>query len=137
MKNLTVLERLLALTLLPKEGSYTDLKLVREARENLSFTEEENKLLKFRSLENGSMEWEQFRTQEKEETVAKDGNVEVVKKTELILEDGMPVITVGEVEIKIGLVAERKIQDALKKMDDEGKLTEQFMGLYEKFIEGE
>ena len=136
MKKLTVLERLLALTLLPKEGSYTDLKLVREARENLSFTEEENKLLKFRE-ENGSTMWNQFRTQEKEEEVEKDGKVELITKTELILEDGMPVITVGEVEIKLGLVAERKIQYALKKMDDEGKLTEQFMSLYEKFIEGE
>jgi len=100
MKKLTVIERLLSLTLLPKEGSYTDLKLVREARENLSFTEEEHKMLNFRE-ENGSTMWDN---------------------------------TVDTKEIKLGLVAERKIQDALKKMDDEGKLTEQFMGLYEKFI---
>lgn len=103
MKNLTVLERLLALTLLPKEGSYTDLKLVREARENLSFTEDEHKLLMFRE-ENGQTMW-----------------ADVVEAK----------------DIKLGLVAERKIQDALKKLDEEGKLTEQFMSLYEKFIEGE
>jgi hypothetical protein len=103
MKKLTVLERLLALTLLPKEGSYTDLKLVREARENLSFTEEEHKMLNFRE-ENGSTMWD---------------NVVEAK------------------DVKLGLISERKIQDALKKMDDEGKLTEHFMSLYEKFIEGE
>ena len=44
----TVLERLLLLGLLPKEGSFTNLKLIRVAREKLSFTEEENKLLNFK-----------------------------------------------------------------------------------------
>lgn len=104
MRKLTVLERLLALQMLPKEGSYTDLKLIREARESLSFTEEENALLKFRQLEDGRLTWDQ---------------------------------SVDEVEIKLGLVAERKLQDALKKISDEGKLTEEYISLYEKLIEGE
>jgi hypothetical protein len=113
MKKLTVIERLLALSLLPKEGSYTDLKLVREAKENLSFNEEEHKLLQFRD-ENGNTLWNQF--------YEVDGKLE---------------ITVGDVPIKLNLIAERKLQDALKKLDEEGKLTEQYMSLYEKFIEGE
>lgn len=45
---LNVLERMLLLNLLPAEGSFTNLKLLRTARENLSFTEEENKQLNFR-----------------------------------------------------------------------------------------
>jgi len=43
----SVIERLILLNLLPREGSFTNLKLIRVAREKLSFTEEENKLLNF------------------------------------------------------------------------------------------
>ena len=44
---LTVIERLLILNLLPKEGDFTTIKLVRKAREALSFNEEEHKQLNF------------------------------------------------------------------------------------------
>lgn len=44
---LTVLERLVLLNLLPKEGNFTTLKLVRKAREALSFDDLENKRLAF------------------------------------------------------------------------------------------
>lgn len=54
--NLNVLERLLVLNLLPKEGTFTNLKLLRVARENLSFTEEENKALNFKQ-ENDQIVW--------------------------------------------------------------------------------
>jgi len=42
---LSVVERLVLLELLPKEGSFANLKLLRIARESLSFDEEENKAL--------------------------------------------------------------------------------------------
>ena len=44
---LSVLERLLIQSLLPEKGSFTNLKLMRVAREALSFDEDENKALKF------------------------------------------------------------------------------------------
>ena len=44
---LSVLERLLIQNLLPEKGSYTNLKLMRVARETLSFDEAENKALNF------------------------------------------------------------------------------------------
>ena len=44
---LTVLERLVLLQLLPKEGNFATLKLVRKAREDLSFDDLENKRLNF------------------------------------------------------------------------------------------
>jgi len=44
---LTVLERLVLLSILPKEGDFTTLKLVRKLRENLSFDEGEHEKLKF------------------------------------------------------------------------------------------
>lgn len=45
---LSVIERLIVQNLLPEKGSFTNLKLVRVAREALSFDEAENKLLNFR-----------------------------------------------------------------------------------------
>lgn len=45
---LEVFERLLLLGLLPKEGEYTTLKLLRVLREDLSFSEEENQKLEFK-----------------------------------------------------------------------------------------
>lgn len=44
---LTILERLLALGVLPKEGSYITLKVIRRGQEELSFTDEEIKKYKF------------------------------------------------------------------------------------------
>ena len=44
---LSVLERLLIQNLLPEKGSFTNLKLMRVARETLSFDEAENKALNF------------------------------------------------------------------------------------------
>ena len=43
----TVLERLVLLNVLPKEGNFTTLKLVRQLREALSFDELEHKKLNF------------------------------------------------------------------------------------------
>lgn len=54
---LSVLDRLLLLNLLPAEGSFANLKLLRVAREELSFNEEENKSLNFRQ-EGEQMVWE-------------------------------------------------------------------------------
>ena len=44
---LNVSERLAVLELLPTSGSFLNLKLVREAREDLSFTEKETQKLEF------------------------------------------------------------------------------------------
>jgi hypothetical protein len=44
---LSVLERLVLLSILPKEGDFTTLKLVRKLRESLSFDEGEHEKLKF------------------------------------------------------------------------------------------
>lgn len=44
---LTVLERLLALGILPQQGNYVLLKVIRRGQEELSFTDEEIKKYKF------------------------------------------------------------------------------------------
>ena len=48
---LMVLERLVLLSILPKEGSFLTLKIVRELREALSFTEAEHQFLKFQQTD--------------------------------------------------------------------------------------
>ena len=54
---LNTLERLLLLNILPKEGDYTTLKIVRELRESLSFTEAEHAVRKFVTQADGSLAW--------------------------------------------------------------------------------
>ena len=49
---LKVLDRVLLLGLLPEQGDFLTLKIVRELRENLSFTEEELKRLKLLQSDN-------------------------------------------------------------------------------------
>lgn len=62
---LTVLERLMALSILPAEGDFTTLKIVRELREQLSFSEEEHAKLQFVVDENGT-KWKAEAAEEKE-----------------------------------------------------------------------
>ena len=52
----SVLERFLIQNLLPEKGSYTNLKLMRVAREALSFDEAENKALNF-TQEGEQIKW--------------------------------------------------------------------------------
>lgn len=52
---LSVFERLVTQALLPKEGNFLNMKLVRKAKEALSFTEEETKLANFRQQDGQTM----------------------------------------------------------------------------------
>ncbi len=54
---LNVFDRLILLNILPKEGDYTTLKIVRKMREDLSFTEDEHKSLDFKQDE-GNIRWQ-------------------------------------------------------------------------------
>jgi hypothetical protein len=54
---LGVFDRLILLNILPKEGDFTTLKIVRKLREDLSFSEEEHKALNFQQDE-GNIKWQ-------------------------------------------------------------------------------
>jgi len=54
---MTVHQRLLLLGILPEEGNLTTIRIVRELREALSFSESEHEALKFR-VEDGRVFWE-------------------------------------------------------------------------------
>ena len=101
---LSVLERITVQGLLPQETNFTNLKLLRIAREALSFNDEELKALQFEEgSESGTIQW-------------KDG-------------------AVPECDVELGETATLMIVDALKKLDDEKKLTNNHFSLYEKFVE--
>ena len=54
---LSVLNRLLLLNVLPKEGNITTLRIVQKLREDLSFSEEEHKKLNF-TQKGDSLTWD-------------------------------------------------------------------------------
>ena len=55
---LPVSDRLILLGVLPKEGDFTTLKILRQMKDDLSFSEEEHKILKIRQ-EGEMMFWEE------------------------------------------------------------------------------
>jgi len=109
--SLTVLERLLVLNLLPAENNITTLRVIRKLKDKIGFTEEESKALNFKILDGP----------------AGKGSTTTWNQT-----------AVGEVEFEIGEKSEDLIKDALKELNDakpKGKLTEQHLSLWDKFVE--
>lgn len=105
---LGLFDRLVCLALLPAEGSYATLKIVRDMQMELAPSEEESKLAGITpNLLTGGTE----------ATLGWD--------------------KVEEKEIVFGDIAKGIIVAALEKLDAEEKLTQQHYTLYEKFIIGE
>ena len=99
---LGVFDRLILLNILPKEGDFMTLKIIRKMRESLSFSEEEHKALQFVQNE-GNIQWKQEADKPR--------------------------------DINFGEKATDLVVEALKKLNDDKKLTEQHLSLYEKFVE--
>ncbi len=135
---LSVIERLNLQGILPEKGSYTNLKLVRVARETLSFTEAENKVLKFSAETVGNQQvskWNQMHLVDKTTNKVIAGDKEKIE--ELIMSDPgnyemRP--TVGEVTIKLGEVVTLMIVKILKDLEDKEELEDKHFTLYEKFV---
>lgn len=98
--------------ILPKEGSFANLRLLRIVREEISFNEEENKLLKFRQ-EGPQLIWE--------------SKIVEGKQTDVF----------PERDFRIGDVVTKLIRDALEALNSQAKLTEQHFSIYEKFVAGD
>jgi len=60
---LSVGDRLILLGIIPQQGDFTTLKIVRNMRDELSFSEEEHKKLKFKQKE-GMTYWEKGKNKE-------------------------------------------------------------------------
>ena len=103
---LSVVNRLSLLGLLSNEGDLTTVKMIRELREELSFTQDEHALLKFKPTGDGKVIWN-------EENVPS-------KKYEFI---GIKEILVETVKTK------------LREMEDKKVLKLDYLDLYETLIE--
>ena len=75
---LEVFDRLILLNILPKEGDFLTLKIVRQMREDLSFSEAEHKALQFVQDE-GNVQW-------KTESAKSKTIVFGIKATEIIVD---------------------------------------------------
>jgi hypothetical protein len=113
-----VRERLQLLSLLPKEGSYVTLKVVRILREELSFDADELIALDFK--EPG------------EEYEDEAGNIRIVPAGQLRWKQDAD----KPKEIEMEPARHNMIFSKLKGMDDREKLTDDLFPLYEKFLGG-
>ena len=102
---LTVKERVILLSVLPGEGDFLSLKLVRKLREDLSFSEEETKMFEMKhDKAKGQISWD-------------------------------PNCTGVEKEVEIGLKTYEIIKEALEALNRQKKLQDGMIELYEKFVE--
>ena len=105
---LSVMERVLLGGMMSTyQGTFINLKLIREGREALSFNEEEIKDLTFTQVGN--------------QTTWNPGAS----------------LKYQAVEIQLGDAVTKIIKEILQKFNDEAKLTEQHFSLYEKFMVSE
>ena len=129
---LNILERLALLEIIPKEGDFVTLKLVRKLRETLSFSEVEIAQIDF------NQNWRCPKCQKETASpdapkcecgsyMASTGNVVWDR------EKGEKVLK----EIHMGEKMMTMCVTTLKKLDSEKKLTESYFSLYEKFIKAE
>lgn len=105
LTKMTVLERLMAMSLLPKEGDYVTWKIIRDLRANLSFSEEEIKALELKLVADKGYEWKI---------------------------EGVPAEILNK-EIDFGLKAASLLAESIEALNKDKKLTEQHFSLYEKF----
>lgn len=132
---LNVLERTVLLGLLPKEGTFQNLKSLRILREELSFNDEENKKLQFR-VKDQMLTWNNTALKSKETGQYVNAPTDVLQKMMLTepekydAEQSCP-----EKEIAVTGNLEEIIVKALTKLDKDEKITEEHYSLYEKFME--
>lgn len=107
---LTVFERANLLNILPREGDFRTLRMLRKLRESIALTEAEVERYK-PSIAEGRMTW----------------------KTHDDAGEPIP----QETEVEVGELAVSVIRDRLIELDKTRKLREEHYTLYEKFVGGE
>lgn len=113
---LNAFHRLILLNVLPKEGDFTTLKIVRKLREDLSFSEEEHKELQFK--------------RPGESYKDNDGIEKIVPPGQMVWNRAADVPK----DITIGEKAADVIVSVLKKLDKDKKLQDQHFDVYSKFV---
>ena len=129
---LEVFERLVLMNILPQEGDFITLKLVRKLREALAFNEKEIAEINFRNHWN----------------CPKCSKVEISREMPKCPDCDIYMVLGGQVtwdddkakkvlkDVFMGNKMLSLCESTLKKLSDEQKLTDQHMSLYSKFVEG-
>ena len=78
---LSVKDRLVLLNILPEQSSLATLRIVRELREGLSFSEEEHQATTMRNLDDGRLMWE--------EGMVPDKEIEIGPKAASVIRDAL------------------------------------------------
>lgn len=129
---LTVSERLILQSILPQEGDFITLKLVRKLREALAFNEKEIAEINFR------YHWKCPRCPKVElasdAPKCPDCDVYMIPAGQVTWDEDKAKKVVKDVFMGAKMLA--LCETAIKKLSDEKKLTEEHFSLYEKFIEG-
>jgi hypothetical protein len=129
---LTVFERLTLQNILPKEGDFITLKLVRKLRESLAFNEREIAEINFRN------HWKCPKCQKvevaNEMPKCPDCDIYMQLGGQVTWDDDKAKKVIKDVYMGDKMLA--LCESTLKKLSDEGKLTEQHFSLFEKFVEG-
>lgn len=112
---LNLQERLVFLSLLPKENNFTTLRIVRKVSKDIGVTDEEYKEFGIKPTGEGQVQWATNKDPKKKE--------EEFKKTQ------------EEKEFEIGEIAIQLIKTELENLDKEKKLTQEHFPLYEKVVE--
>lgn len=139
---LNMSERFMLLGIIPREGDFTTLKIVRKLRETLAPDEKENKEYAFQ------YEYACRKTDMVDDNPVLCKFIEVSSvqpkcpfHREYMRPTGRlfwkPEMSQVEKEIWFGNKANSLITEALKRLSNEEKLTEQHLPLYEKFIKSE
>jgi len=84
---LTVFERLILLNILPKEGNFVTLKIVRELREGLSFDEKEIKEIDLKIDDKGNATWNPAKDKNKDVEIGGQANKIIVETLEKLDKD--------------------------------------------------
>jgi hypothetical protein len=100
-----VLDRALLLNTLPTTGDFTTLTIIRKLREEMSFSEDDHKVLKFSKNGDSQIRW-----------------------------DADGVIQLGAKEVEIGPKATEIIRETLIGLDKAKQLTVDHLDLYERFV---
>ena len=138
--DLDVLERMTLLGVLPREGNFINLKLVRLVREELSFTEEENRALQFRNVIQAGVPMIHWNTV----VVRNKATGEIVKDSTEVIAQMMATdpdafetsAACPPKEFVFGETVVGLIVKSLQELDKAEKITQEHYSLYEKFMEG-
>lgn len=126
---LTVFERIILQNLLPAEGDYVTLKLVRKLREALSFSEKEIAEINFKNRWNCSTCNTSELATQTPKCPSCGAYMQPAGSVHWDEEKALKIVK----DVHMGRTMRDLCETTLKKLSDEKKLTEQHMSLYEKF----